>query len=403
MTIRVLTVIPRYWPAMGGAEQHSRALMHHLKDKVDFEVATFCSGQVVPTDYAYAFTSTNTNDDNGIPVHQLSARGLTRASLQLMGQMGKKNRIAAAAFRQAVKPPLKASLLRLAREADIVHAVYNGFTPAAQIAAELGKPFVWTPLAHTSLPDKTGWSSDQFRKLYRKADAIIAMTPYEKNWLSERGADPTKTTIAPMAPLLEEVESDAAAFRRKHKIDQKNMVLFLGRVTEAKGAHLLIQAARQIWSTHPDTAIVLAGPIDYDVVGKWYPDDESRLKICGALGEADKQAALKACDVLCVPSAEESLGVVYLEAWCFEKPVIAADIPVLRTVISHNKDGVLVDRNPAQIATAIESVLANPAHAKEMGRCGKVKTIERYNWRTTANKLSQVYESLMQKEDAPVR
>ena len=395
MSARVLTLIPRYWPAMGGAEQHSRALMHHLKDKIDFRVATFCTAEPVPTDFAYAFTESQHSMDCGIPIHQLSARGMTRAGLQFMGKLGKTNRFAAAAFRHAVKHPLKSVLTKLARESDIIHAVYNGFTPAAQIASELGKPFVWTPLAHTTLPEKTGWSSHSFRDLYRKADAIIAMTPYEKKWLSQQGADTKKTTIAPMAALLPDVVSEEEKFRQKFQINQKNIVLFLGRVTKNKGAHLLLQAAHRIWLTHPDTAIVLAGPLDQKVLDKWGLPDEPRLKVCGTLDEVDKQAALKACNVLCVPSAEESLGVVYLEAWHFEKPVIAANIPVLQTVVSHNQDGILVEREAVTIASAVQRVLSDPLYAKMLGQNGKKKTIERYNWKKTADKIAQVYSSLI--------
>ena len=57
--------------------------------------------------------------------------------------------------------------------------------------------------------------------------------------------------------------------------------------------------------------------------------DEPRIRHLGVITDAEKSSALAACSLLCVPSTEESLGVTYLEAWSFGKPVVAADIPVL--------------------------------------------------------------------------
>ena len=43
-----------------------------------------------------------------------------------------------------------------------------------------------------------------------------------------------------------------------------------------------------------------------------------------------------------MPSRSDAYGISYLEAWASKKPVIGADTPVMREVIQHEKDGLLV-------------------------------------------------------------
>ena len=57
------------------------------------------------------------------------------------------------------------------------------------------------------------------------------------------------------------------------------------------------------------------------------------------VSEDEKQDALSACDVLCVPSEGESFGMVYFEAWAYEKPVVALDLPALRDSLGGSSGG----------------------------------------------------------------
>ncbi len=69
-----------------------------------------------------------------------------------------------------------------------------------------------------------------------------------------------------------------------------------------------------------------------------------------------------ACDVLALPSVGEAFGIVYLEAWAYRKPVIAAAIESAASLIDDGVDGFLVDtehpglcgRRLAQLAARLE-------------------------------------------------
>jgi glycosyltransferase involved in cell wall biosynthesis len=88
-----------------------------------------------------------------------------------------------------------------------------------------------------------------------------------------------------------------------------------------------------------------------------------------------KRNAFAACDVLVLPSKSEAFGMVYLEAWICEKPVIGCNIESTSQVITHMKDGLLVTfGDKTQLANSIIYLLNNPELCKKFGKVGKEKT-----------------------------
>ncbi len=113
------------------------------------------------------------------------------------------------------------------------------------------------------------------------------------------------------------------------------------------------------------------------------------------MGQVDLQTktdALAACTLLCVPSAQESFGGVYTEAWSFGKPVIGCNIPAVAEVVKDGVDGYLVAQEPAQIADYILHLLLNPGQAEAMGTAGQQKVQSSYTWECIAKRMEQTYQ-----------
>jgi glycosyltransferase involved in cell wall biosynthesis len=232
--------------------------------------------------------------------------------------------------------------------------------------------------------------------LYRRADALIAMTDYERHWLIEQGAAAHKVHVVPMAPLFEteQVESEEA-FRARYGVGSHPYIFFLGRMTQAKGVPPLLEAMPQLWQRYPDLRLVLAGPDDDLIQGAAAAVlTDPRVIHAGLIDGASKRAALSYCRCLCVPSTEESLGVIYLEAWAHGRPVIAADTPVMRAVIDAGQDGLLVAPQAADIAGAASQLLAQPEWADQLGERGRAKVQQCYSWESSASRLAAIYAQL---------
>ncbi|MFY0637808.1 glycosyltransferase family 4 protein [Maricaulis maris] len=393
--IRPFLFVPRYWPGVGGAELHSRRLAQELVRHVPIKVARCCSTEDIPTDYAFASARPAHARDGQIEVETISPSAPWQPLLQPLARASGQSRIARAVYGRAAAVAAAGRLRSAAERASVVHAIYNGFTPGAAALQSIGKPFVWTPLAHTTKPEGTAWSSPGFRRLYRAADALIAMTEFERDWLIGQGAASSRVHVCPMAPLFGTSMPDPKAFRARLGVGEAPFILFLGRTAEYKGYRTILAAAEQVWATHPDARFVFSGPITPEAELAFAAHEDPRIIVTGPISGADKKSALAACTLLCVPSTEESLGVVYLEAWSFEKPVIAADVPAMRCVIDHGQDGLVVAQDGKAVAQAIMDLLERPDQARRLGRTGARKVESDYNWAAIAEAHLRIYGSVL--------
>ena len=122
---------------------------------------------------------------------------------------------------------------------------------------------------------------------------------------------------------------------------------------------------------------------------------DERVIELGQVSLAEKTNALAACDILCVPSMQESFGGVYPEAWMMKKPVIGGDIPAIREVISDGINGFLVQQDSAEIADKICQMLQNTSLREKMGAAGYQKVLEKYTWEQIAANMEAAYRQVL--------
>ena len=395
---RSLFVIPRYWPAIGGAQLHTRELTHRLAEYHQVGVVHHCSDEDEQLEMAAAISQPKIEQDGAVPLHQLTPAAFMQKPLQKLAGHIPRHRSARKLYNTLFQKSIQAQLDSTAVGYDLIHSVYNGLTASTQAALNTarkqGKPFVWTPLAHTDEPSGTAWSSDSFRKLYREADALIAMTPYEREFLIEMGAQAQNVHVCPVSVLLDN-NANPASYRQRHQLGNDPVVLFLGRHVEDKGYRQLAHAAERIWQSNPQTRFVFMGPGSEQADHFFDTIQDPRILRQPQVSEAEKSSALAACNLLCVPSTRESLGVIYLEAWHYAKPVVAADIPVLHSVIQNEQDGLLCDQEPGSIANAISRLINDPHKSQEMGLAGQHKLNTLYDWGLITSNLCELYAAVM--------
>jgi D-inositol-3-phosphate glycosyltransferase len=106
----------------------------------------------------------------------------------------------------------------------------------------------------------------------------------------------------------------------------------------------------------------------------------------------------RAADVVLVPSRTESFGLVALEAAACGRPVVAAAVGGLRTIVDDGVTGLLVEgRAPADYASAVDCLLRQPEVAASMGRAASHRAAG-YTWSTAAARLRRVYADLASRE-----
>ena len=102
------------------------------------------------------------------------------------------------------------------------------------------------------------------------------------------------------------------------------------------------------------------------------------------------------CDIFCSPAiGNESFGIVLLEAMASGKPIVATDIPGYKSVVEHNKQGILVPpKNESAIVSSISKLLDNPVLCNELGQNGIIKAQE-YDWQIIGGKINTYYNEIL--------
>jgi phosphatidylinositol alpha-1,6-mannosyltransferase len=102
-------------------------------------------------------------------------------------------------------------------------------------------------------------------------------------------------------------------------------------------------------------------------------------------------ACYAACEIFALPSRGEGFGLVYLEAMAYGKPVIGGAHGGAPEVIQDGVTGYLVQHGDAtQLATAIDTLLSDPARAREMGARARDRVEHEFRFNVFAKALKKI-------------
>ncbi len=122
-----------------------------------------------------------------------------------------------------------------------------------------------------------------------------------------------------------------------------------------------------------------------------------RTVFAGSIAHENTVPYFANADVTVLPSAPpESFGLVLVESLACETPVIASDIPGVRTVVSHGEDGFLFPQGDVPgLTQTLERILSTPEDGRRaMGRAGRRNVQQRYSWPALGEQLEHIYRSV---------
>ena len=179
------------------------------------------------------------------------------------------------------------------------------------------------------------------------------------------------------------------------------VILTVGRwlATERyKGMDTLITALPRLLTRWPELQLVLVGTGDDHA---WLEDLTEKngvhrhVHFLTGLSYSELAACYSACELFALPSKGEGFGLVYLEAMACGKPVIGGAHGGAPEIIDDGVSGYLVPHgDPIHLATCIETLLADPAHAKEMGARGRQRAEHEFRFNAFARSLKKTLREL---------
>jgi len=197
-------------------------------------------------------------------------------------------------------------------------------------------------------------------------------------------------------------DSDVSALRQKLGIPAAAKVVgMISSATPIKRHEDFLKAAVIVWQSVPDSFFLIVGD-DWDAseYGQSIKGLSQRLGLaerilwsgfCGRIHEI-----LKAIDLLVLPSEEESLGRVLIEAMAARKPVVATTVGGIPEIVIDRVTGFLVSpRSPADLAQAIIRILRDPQLAEAMGQAGRQRVEKYFSADQYVENIEKVYLELL--------
>lgn len=234
------------------------------------------------------------------------------------------------------------------------------------------------------------------------ADAVLCTSTLEEQSIRNLGYT-VPTWVIPNGVDAEALRapSDVNGVLARAGVDSRaRLVTFLGRISATKGVDLLVSSFREIASTFSNAHLVVAGPDD-EGLGKTLAQGidakglTKRVSFVGNVSGSEKRALLNRSDVFVLPSVSESFGIAVAEAMAVGCPVVVSSHVALQDAVHSAGAGLIVDRDPAEVARAVGTILANPRAAAAMGRAGMRVVDQQFTWPRVAAKLESMYEAVV--------
>jgi glycosyltransferase involved in cell wall biosynthesis len=386
-----LTAYPPFW---GGAQLLMHGLARELRHDHTLQVVTHWD---TPRSDWLLGTTLNAPVDtrlyviDGVPVRRIGIPVDARATLKpwVYGYWA-----AQGPAIERISRVVADRFVDLAESADLIHNCRIGREPLTAASLELARrrdiPFVLSPVHH---PRWGTWLHRHYHRLYRAADAIVALTRGERDLLVKLGVDARRIAITGMGPDLAP-HGDGAAFRAVHGLADDPIVLFVGQKYAYKGVEALLQSAQRVWKWAPEVRFVFIGRPTRETA-PLLRDLDRRIVNLDVVDLQTKTDAYAACDVFCLPSTQESFGGVYTEAWSFGKPVIGADIPAVNDVIDDGVNGFICPQAAGPLADHLIQLLGDSALRASMGEAGRRKVAAQYTWNRIAERTTALYQRLL--------
>jgi glycosyltransferase involved in cell wall biosynthesis len=249
--------------------------------------------------------------------------------------------------------------------------------------------------------------------ILRKANAIIASTPQEvKNILDlykVTGENIELIRTGVNSRLFRPIEKKVA--RSKTGINFKNIILFVGRITKAKGLRILIKSLVRVKDQfNEEIKLIIIGG---DISGAMHSEVESKEKkylrqlirrlnlqkeviFLGSLNRELLPYIYSIADVCVVPSLYESFGLVAVEAMSCGLPVIASKVGGLAHTVRDGYSGLHFPPGRSdELATAILELIEDSEKKEEIGENARIRTSREFGLTQTVQQIKLLYEQLL--------
>ncbi len=245
------------------------------------------------------------------------------------------------------------------------------------------------------------------------ANAIIASSPQEvKNILDlykVTGENIELIRAGVDKNLFKPIPPEKA--KKVTKLDHENLILFVGRITKAKGLSILFKALSEVKKKFKkDLKLVVIGG---DVSGIMHSEEEKKekerlkklietldiednVKFLGPVEREKLPFYYSLADICVIPSLYETFGLVAVEAMSCGAPVVASRVGGLKHTVKEGYSGLhFVPGRADSLAKALLNLLEHPERLKKMKINARNRAAIEFSLERTSKQIKELYESLL--------
>ncbi len=230
---------------------------------------------------------------------------------------------------------------------------------------------------------------------------VIALTDGEKkDYIKYSVCKPEKlATIHSGIEIDRFLNTRVDVKEKKEKLElsvEKQVVGTIGWLLPIKGPMVLLKAMQRVWQNHNDTELVFVGKGELEKDLKRAVLNMGVSEKVKFLGWRDDiHEIMPIFDVFVLPSLNEGMGRVLVEAMAAGRPVVASCTGGIPDLVKHEENGLLVPPgDEISLAGAILNLLKYPQKAEIMGQKGK-RFCRSFTHASMVEKIESLYTNLL--------
>ena len=189
------------------------------------------------------------------------------------------------------------------------------------------------------------------------------------------------------------------ALLRRHGVEEKVVVLFLGGLKRRKNLFVLLDVWRRVAQARDDARLVVAGsgPLRGRLEAFAGPlARDGRVIFAGYVPEAEKVDYYNMAELLLFPSALEGFGLGVAEAMSCGLPVVVSGRGSLPELVVDGEGGFLCDpERPDTFVGRVLQLLSDPMLRKKFGRANRERVDRRFRWDHCAAATARIYAEVV--------
>ncbi len=307
-------------------------------------------------------------------------------------------------------PRVARNVARIIKESDIHVAAFGAAAPLGLLSSSMKRAGVQKTVALTHGHEV--WWAKVFpfnlalRKIGTTVDSLTYLGEFTQRAIARslsKGSAEKMIKIAPGIDVDHFSPQDSSQLRRNLRLENKRVIVSVGRLVHRKGQDHLIQALPEILKSVPDAHILMVGQGPYLSHLKKLVEDLNlvdHVSFIGRIQYAQLPQYICVGDVFIMPSRSrffglevEGLGIVYLEASACGLPVIAGSSGGAPDAVLEGVTGIVVDgENNNEIAAAAIKLLNDLDGARAMGLAGREWIIENWRWEIWSERFNKLLQ-----------